>query len=90
MTHNQDFQLCADGGLQDRVREFTKGYKVETLQIISTAFTKYLSTGVMPFAPNIAGMFAEVYHPMQSHDDNMHNVEVARDTLVSIISESGV
>lgn len=88
MTHNQDFQLCADGGLADRVREFTKGYQKDTLKTIHAAFDKYLKFGVMPFTPNIAGVFAEVYNPMQSKDDNAHNIEVARDTIFSIIAES--
>ena len=82
---NQDFKLCADGGLQDHVRRFTSGYKTETLRTIRDAFARYLAIGRLTFSPNIAGLFAEVYNPTVSLEENKHNIEAAIGALDSII-----
>ena len=87
MKRNKDFELCADFGLADRIRKITTGYDKDTLQKIHAAFDKYLKFGVMPFTPNIVGIFAEVYNPKQSKEANAHNIEVARDTLFSIMDD---
>jgi hypothetical protein len=84
---NQDFELCADFGAADKVREFCAGWDAEKLGKAAAAFYSFLNSGAMSAIPfshfAIWAMFAEA--PKERHD---RIYQVVADTLYTMCGEA--
>ena len=74
---NQDFQLCAEGGLQDAINASVTN--PETRKMVADALQRYLDIGRMVATPAAVGVFVLAYSP--DRETNRRFIQVAIDTL---------
>ena len=84
--NNQDFELCADGGLSDKVREITAEVSFDAIEQYLRLCDTYIKTGVTSAIPF---MWFAIWVEIGAHDRKYrkHAAEVVRDTLQSILNE---
>lgn len=85
MTRNKDFQLCAEFGLADFVREWVITWNGPKIEMTRDAFSCFINTGVMPINPPIMGLLIEIYDFDTSKSNHMRPVEIAKNTLTQIL-----
>lgn len=84
---NQDFDLCADFGTADKVRQHCAGWSAEALGKAAAAFYCYIRTGVISAIPfTHFALWAKMNPEDKSKHDQVY--QVVADTLYTMCGEA--
>jgi hypothetical protein len=86
---NQDFQLCADFGIADKVREYCKDWPEAHLENARSALDTFEKIGVMGMFPfqNFA-LWATFVQGQKNHEADKRVMRVVIDTLYLMQAEA--